>query len=146
MKLDGREFDSVSQNITAAQNDYIIAYLRLAGALELFYSLNPKSSEIDVAHIREELITKILLSGLKSRILAGCLTETGKNWTRLEADRNAGIFDEITDVVEQTTMTSGLVGVVIGFFPYAGKSSATSPKSSDPSEEGQPTKNAEPAT
>jgi len=144
MKLDEREFESVSQQITAAQNDYLIAYLRVAGALELFQGLDPKQTEIDVAKVREQLLTKILLSGLKARILAGCLTEVGKKWSRLEADRNAERFDAIVDPEEQTTMTSGLVGVVIGFFPYAGSLSTSSPKSSNPSDADQATKNAAP--
>jgi hypothetical protein len=145
MQLDGREFEAIGQSITAAQNDYVTAQLRLAGAMDLLLGLDPKSSDLDLNKVREKFLTQILLSGLKSKVLAGCLTEKGKRWSRDEADRNAVIFDEITDQTEQTTMTQGLVGVVLGFFPYAGRSSETSPKSSSPSEGVQSTGNAEPA-
>lgn len=146
MQLDGREFEAIGQSITAAQNDYVTAYLRLAGAMDLLLGLDPKSTDDDVNKVREKFLTQILLSGLKSKVLAGCLTEKGKSWSRDEADRNAVIFDRITEPTEQGTMTQGLVGVVLGFFPYAGKSSESSPKSSSPSDAVQSIESAGPAT
>ena len=145
MQLDGREFEAIDQQITAAQNDYVTAYLRLAGAMDLLLGLDPKSTDADVNKLREKFLTQIRIAGLKSKVLAGCLTEKGKRWSRDEADRNAAIFDQITEPSEQATMTQGLVGVVLGFFPYAGRSSETSPKSSSPSDEVQSTENGAPA-
>lgn len=134
MKLDGREFESVSQQITAAQNDYLTGHLRLAGVTELFLQLDDKTPEEKLQPIREQFITRILLSGRKSAILAGCLTELGKKWSREEADRNAARFDAIIDADEQTIMVSSLAGVVAGFFQHAGKSLRSSPRSSNPSD------------
>jgi hypothetical protein len=146
MKLDGREFESVSQRITAAQNDYLTGHLRLSGVTELFLQLGDNPSEEKLQPIREQFITRILLSGRKSAIIAGYLTEVGKKWTRLEADRNAERFDAITDTDEQALMTSSLAGVVAGFFQYAGKSLASSPRSSNPSDAVPSTESAAPAT
>lgn len=134
MKLDGREFEGVTQQVTAAQNDYLTLHLRLAGVTELFLELGVDTPEEKLQPIREQFITRILMSGRKSAIIAGCLTEVGKKWTRAEADRNAELFDAITDQGEQLEMTRGLAGMVAGFFQSAGRSSTSSPKSSSPSD------------
>jgi hypothetical protein len=136
MKLDGREFAEVDHKITAAQNDYILAHLRLAGVMDLLVkSQTTNPTEQELGALRRQFITEILLSGEKSSILAGAFTETGKKWSRAEADRNAARFDEITDPVEIKEMTDVLAGVVISFFRSAGTSSKTSPRSSSPSDE-----------
>jgi hypothetical protein len=146
MKLDGREFEGVAQQITAAQNDYLTGHLRLAGVTELFMELGADTPEEKLQPIREQFITRILLSGRKSAIIAGCLTEVGKKWTRAEADRNCEAFDAITDPAEQLLMVSSLAGMVAGFFQSAGKSSTSSPNSSSPSDAVLPTKSAAPET
>lgn len=146
MKLDGREFSGVDHKITAAQNDYIQAHLALAGVTDLLVEAGTtKPSEEQLGEIRRKFLTQILLSGQKSFILSGCLTENGKKWSRAEADRNAARFDEITDADEMLEMTNGLAGVVISFFQSVGTSSTTSPKSSSPSDEVPATKSADPA-
>ena len=63
-----------------------------------------------------DLVTQILASGRKSYILAGCLTEDGKVWSRADADANAARFAEITDAREKTAMQSYLVDFVRRFF------------------------------
>lgn len=147
MKLDGREFSGVDHKISAAQNDYIQAHLALAGVTDLLVEAGTtKPSEEKLGEIRRSFITQILLSGHKSSILAGCLTEVGKKWSRAEADRNAARFDEITDDAEMMEMTNGLAGLVISFFQSARTSSSTSPKSSSPNDEVLATKSAEPAS
>jgi hypothetical protein len=147
MKLDGREFAGVDQAITAAQNDYIIGHLRAAGALEVLSGLDlTQSQQPAIDKAQEDLVTRIFLSGRKSFILAGLLTEVGKKWSRAEADRNAAIFNEVADPVDLDLMTSLVVRAVIDFFQYAGKSSLSSLKSSSPSAEAPATKSGEPAT
>src|SRR5712664_4231995 len=112
--LDGRKFRSISQSLTANQDDYILAHLRLAGAIEVMSDLDGvKRTQEQRA---EDLLTRILLSGRTHQILAGCLTEDGKVWSRAEADANAERFAEITDVEEKTAMRSSIVKFVIGFF------------------------------
>lgn len=147
MRLDGREFDDgVTQQITAAQNDYLFGHLRIAGILDLLEKANGVTDEAALNAIREEFATRILLSGEKGKIIAGCLTEQGKKWSRVEADRNAVAFDAITDAEEQGHMTRALVTMVWAFFPLGENSLETSPKSSaiqgadqDTASEEQPT-------
>jgi hypothetical protein len=147
MKLDGREFSGIDQKIPAAQNDYVIGRLRAAGVHDLLVEAGTtQPNEEQLGAIRRKFITQILLSGYKSSILAGCLTETGKKWSRAEADRNAARFDEITDPDEMTTMTNMIAGVVISFFQSVGRSSASSQKSSSLSDEAPGTENVDLAT
>jgi hypothetical protein len=147
MKLDGREFTGVDHKITAAQNDYIIGHLRASGALEIMAGLDLKQAkETSLDKAREDLVTRIYLSGRKPFILAGLLTEVGRTWTRDEADRNAAKFDQTTDGEDLEVMTAAVVRAVIDFFQFAGTSSPSSLKSSSPSDEVPATKTAEPAT
>jgi hypothetical protein len=110
----GRKFHGVTQELSAAQDDYIIGQLRLAGALEIVLSAkkNPESTT-------EALLTQIMVSGRAPYVLAGCLTETGKQWTYDEATRNAGIFAAITNHDDKQQMRTAIVGFVVGFFQYA---------------------------
>jgi hypothetical protein len=127
LKLDGRDFTGVTQTLTANQDDYILAHLRLSGAMDILAdALGTHTPEKKA----ELLLTQILLSGRTSYILAGCLTEAGKKWNRAEADRNAAAFQEITDQAEKTAMREAIVQVVIGFFRLGEPSSKSSPKSS----------------
>jgi hypothetical protein len=144
IKLDGRKFQGVSQSLTANQDDYILAHLRLAGAIEVLSDLDG----VKRTHEKraEDLLTRILLSGRTHHILAGCLTEEGKVWNRTEADANAARFASITDVAEKTAMRNSIVQFVIGFFTLGEPSSETSQKSSSRSAKVPPTKNAAPAT
>ena len=83
------------------------------------------SSAISMATTRtieqraEDLLTQILLSGSTHQILAGCLTEEGKVWSRAEADANAARFAEITDFAEKIEMRKSIVTFVVGFFGAA---------------------------
>jgi hypothetical protein len=140
--LDGRKFQGISQALTANQDDYILAHLRLAGAIEVLSDLDgvQRSKEKRA----EDLLTQILLSGRTHHILAGCLTEDGKIWSRAEADRNAARFAALTDVAEKTAMRSSIVGFVIGFFSFGEPSSVSSPKSSSPSAKALHTRSAAP--
>jgi len=76
------QFHGVSQELSAAQDDYIIGQLRLAGALDLVLGAqkNPEATA-------EILLTQIMISGRGPHVLAGCLTEVGKQWTFEEATR-----------------------------------------------------------
>lgn len=147
MKLDGRDFSEVDHSITAAQNDYIVGHLRAAGALEALAGLDP--SQRDATTIEKpaaDFVTRIYLTGRKSFILAGLLTESGKTWTRVEADRNAAKFDQITDVDEISAMAKSIAEIVVIFFQSAGRSLQSSPKSSNRNGEGPGTENADPGT
>jgi hypothetical protein len=144
MELDGRKFHGITQALTANQDDYILAHLRLAGAIEVLADLDGKRRS--PRKRAEDLLTHIMLSGRTHHILAGCLTEAGQKWTRAEADRNAAIFSEITSTEEKTTMRSAIVTFVIGFFQLGERSSESSPKYSNPKGKGRHTENAAPAT
>jgi hypothetical protein len=140
--LDGRKFTGISQDLTANQDDYILAHLRLAGAIEVLSDLDGVTRTKEKR--AEDLLTQILLSGRTHYILAGCLTEDGKVWSRKEADANAARFAGITDIAEKTAMRSSIVKFVIGFFSLGEPSSETSQKSSSRSEKAPPTKSAAP--
>ncbi len=141
VKLDGRDFAMIDQTITAAQNDYIQGQLALAGVNDLLVAAAGKPPEDVLSAYRREFITKILLSGRKANILAGCLVEVGNKWTRAEADRNAARFDDITDPAEIQAMTNSLASIVISFFQSAETFSKTSPRSSNPSDADHGTEN-----
>ena len=142
--LDGRKFHGISQSLTANQDDYILAHLRLAGAIEVLSDLDGvKRTQEKRA---EDLLTRILLSGRTHHILAGCLTEDGKVWNRMDADVNAPRFAAITDITEKTAMRTSIVQFVIGFFSSGEPSSKTSQKSSSRSAKVPPTRNVAPAT
>jgi hypothetical protein len=142
--LDGRKFRSITEALTASQDHYILAHVRAAGAVEILADLDGvnRSSETRA----EDLLTRILLSGQEHYILAGCLTEEGKDWNRKDADANAARFAVITDPEEKLSMLREIVGFVIGFFRSGRPSSTTSQKSSSRSAKVPPTKNAAPST
>jgi hypothetical protein len=142
--LDGRKFQGISQALTANQDDYILAHLRLAGAIEVMSDLdgNQRTKEKRA----EDLLTQILVSGRTHHILAGCLTEEGKVWNRAAADANAARFAAITDFAEKTAMRSSIVRFVIGFFSLGEPSSETSRRSSSPTGRVPRTKSAAPST
>ncbi len=131
--IDNREFQGVTQELSAAQDDYLIGQLRLAGALELVAVpvKAPKDPAGPLPEDRAEaLLTQILISGRAAQVLAGCLTETGKRWTFEEAQRNAQVFAAVTDAAQKAAMRTALIEFVLGFFLYATASVATSPRSS----------------
>jgi hypothetical protein len=140
--LDGRKFTSVSQAITANQDDYILAHLRVAGAIDVLSDLDGIQRTKEKR--AEDLLTQILLSGKTHHILAGLLTEQGRIWTRDEADANAARFSQITSVEEKSAMRSSIMRFIIGFFSLGEPSSETSQKSSSRSAKVPPTKNAAP--
>lgn len=125
LKLDGRDFVGISQTLTANQDDYILAHLRLSGAIEVLSDPTNKEKKA------ENLLTQILLSGRTHQILAGCLTEVGKKWNRADAERNAAVFAEITAEAEKTAMREAIVRFIIGFFQLGEPSSTSSPNSSN---------------
>jgi hypothetical protein len=140
-KLDGREFRGISESLTAAQDDFLLAHLRRSGALEII------DDEGAPAEKRaEQLLTQIMLSGETFHILAGCLNEIGKKWSRAEAERNAAAFSQVTDLEDKLRMRAAIVRFVMLFFALGAKSSETSQKSSSPSEKDRPTENADPGT
>jgi hypothetical protein len=144
MQLDGRKFHGITQALTANQDDYILAHLRLAGAIEVLHGLDGKERSEEKR--AEDLLTQILFSGRKHYILAGALTEEGKTWNRADADANAERFAAITDITEKTMMRTSIVHFVIGFFSSGEPSSETSQKSSSRSAKVPPTKNAAPSS
>lgn len=134
IKLDGREFRGITQALSASQDDYILVLLQRSGATELLSKI-PKNADLEERAKRAgQLTTAVLESGLQHRLLAGFLTETGKKWTREEADRNAARFAEITDGEEKLAMHRRLIGFIVSFFPSGEPSSMTSPNSSSQSE------------
>ena len=112
--LDGRKFRGISQSLAANQDDYLLGHLRKAGAINVLSDLDGVTRTIEQR--AEDLLTQILLSGSTHQILAGCLTEEGKVWSRADADANAARFAEITDAREKTAMQSYLVDFVRRFF------------------------------
>ncbi|MGH9685287.1 MAG: hypothetical protein ACRD4S_16955 [Candidatus Acidiferrales bacterium] len=142
IRLDGREFTGISQALTAAQDDYLLAHLRVAGVIEILDSMGNTPRE----KLSEEMLTRIMLSGETHAILAGALTESGKQWSRAEAERNRAAFAAVTDAAEKTAMRTAIVSFVIGFFGFGEPSSTSSPRSSSPAETARPTANEEAAT
>jgi thymidine phosphorylase len=126
IKIDGRQFHGVTQELSAAQDDFLIGQLRLAGALELLLAAQKNPEEQKA----EALLTQILVSGRAPQILAGVLTEEGKKWTHEEATRNADVFANITNGEDKQAMRMSIVGFVVGFFQYATAFAKTSQKSS----------------
>lgn len=136
--LDRRKFQGISQSLSANQDDYIIAHLRVAGVIEVMDDLDGKKRTPEER--AEDLLTRILLSGEQHHVLAGCLTEEGKLWNRAEADRNAALFAAITDGDQKRAMRSAIIKFVIAFFMSGEPSSETSRKSSSSSAEAPPTR------
>ena len=137
IRLDERDFVSVDQGLTMAQNDFILVLLEEMGSEtgETAYDIVTKIARKDKSpDLGQRLLRTILKSGRSSELLGGFLTEKGKKWTRREALRNAEIFAEIRDSVAQVTMRGALVSLVLGFFQFGTRSSETSPKSSSPNE------------
>lgn len=126
--IGGRHFHGVSQELSAAQDDYLLGQLRLAGALELVLAATKNP-----AQTAEALLTQIMVSGRGPQVLAGVLTEVGKKWTFEDASRNAEAFAAITNAEDKAAMRSATVGFVVGFFQFATASARTFQKSSRPS-------------
>jgi hypothetical protein len=124
----GRQFHGVSQELSAAQDDYLIGQLRKAGALELVLSADPQKAE----QTAEALLTQIMISGKSPEVLAGVLTEVGKKWTFEDAQKNAQVFAEVTDIDSKREMRTATVGFVVGFFQFATAYATTFRKSSLP--------------
>lgn len=139
-KLDGRTFNGISHSLSANQDDYIVAHLRLAGALEVLQDIDGIKRTPEQR--AEDLLTKILLAGKTHHVLAGCLTEEGTKWNRESADKNAARFAAITDPVQKIEMRNYVVEFVAVFFSFVVRSSRNSPKSSHPNEKVRRTKSA----
>jgi hypothetical protein len=146
IKLDGREFESVTQVLTARQQDFVTVNLRLSGASEILATNSPSDDVQTKANKAEACVNRILESGRKYKLLAGLLTEKGKTWKREDAERNAEIFAESRDPDEQQRMNAHLLDFVLVFFRFGEVSSTTSPTSSNPTEKGRDTSSAEQPT
>ncbi len=121
----GRQFHGITQELSAAQDDYLVGQLRLAGALELLLAFEKQPDQT-----AEALLTQIMVSGRGPQVLAGCLTEVGKKWTFDEAKRNAETFAAVTEAADKQAMRSATVGFVVGFFQFATAYARTSQRSS----------------
>lgn len=136
--LDGREFQTPTQAITAAQEDYVTGYLGKAGVNDLIAPMVVEiPDDLELQDLRRTqgayaFLHQIMVSGLKMNVLAGTLTEVGKKWTIAEADKNAEAFRQITDAGEKVLMQTKLVDFVLNFFESSVKSRAISPKFSSP--------------
>lgn len=86
----GLDFELVGDAITTRQDDYLMAHLRRAGAIDVIATMK------DAEEKSSELLTRILTSGQKSEILAGLLTEPGRKWNRKRADELAETFGDAT--------------------------------------------------
>ena len=143
IRLCGREFSPIGQNVSARQDDYLMGHLRRAGVVDVILEMKDAEAE----EKSSELLTRILLSGRAPFILAGALTEAGKKWTHEDAERNAEAFAETNDPGDKATMRSSMVAFVLGFFPSAPRSSTSSPSSSTTADpEARPTESAEVGT
>ena len=107
--LGGRKFAGIARS--ADQDEYIAHQLRVARVIEP----DPEADTRPKERRADDLVTQILLAGRKSYILAGCLTEVGKMWSRPEAEANAARFAGITDPSEKAAMHSFLVEFAINF-------------------------------
>lgn len=143
LTIGGRKFRGVGQELTAAQDDFLIGHLRAAGAIDTL--LKGYKDPDDDEHA-ERLLTQILISGRTPQILAGCLTEEGTKWSYEEATRNAAAFATVTDPQDKMAMRSAIVGFVVGFFLCARQSAKNSPKSSNRTSRADVTSNAGPGT
>lgn len=154
IRLGGRYFAGVSQDVTAAQEEYLSGQLRRCGALEVL-----SDPAIPSNQRADEMLTRIQLAGATFQILAGCLVEAvnpdttppagtifRNKWKRVEADRNAAFFSELCDAESKSAVRENIVGLVLGFLELAAKSSTTSRKSSGPGSEESPTSTAAPQT
>ena len=112
--IGARKFVGSSESLTMDRDSYILGNLRLAGSVELLEDLNAgRPPREELAH---DLLTRILLSGQSNKILAGCLCEEGKAWSRKTADENAEYFDRVSDPDQKVALRQALVSVIVGFF------------------------------
>ena len=135
--LDGRTFEFTLSLLTAAQDNFVVGHLRAAGVYDIF----AQDSRLSLEEKRIELLTRLLISGHATAVLAGMITEAGKNWNQRDADRNAQRFNDITDLAEKDRLREVLGGIVLSFFPLGEKSSPTSPSYSSRSGEDHDTGN-----
>jgi hypothetical protein len=110
LKLDGRKFRVDVRSAAVGQGDYLAQHLRAAGVTGPPQAL--KDATRPKERIVDDLVTQILAGEQKSYILAGCLSEKGRAWTRSEADANAARFDRITNVSEKAAMQTCLAECV----------------------------------
>jgi hypothetical protein len=144
IELDGRKFHGVTQALSAAQDDYILGHLRRSGAMEILTEADGKKRPDEKR--AELMLTAILLAGETHHIVAGCVTEVGKKWTREEAIRNAEAFAGLTDSEEKRQMRMLIIHLVIAFFGLGARSQAISASSSSPTETVRPIASAAPST
>jgi len=124
----GRQFHGVTQELSAAQDDYLMGQLRLAGALEIVLDADKGDAE----RTAEALLTQIMISGRGAYVLAGVLTEVGKDWTFDQAAHNAKTFAEVRSVEDKQAMRAAMVGFVVSFFQFATAYAKTFQRSSLP--------------
>ncbi len=141
LTIGGRTFSPPDQQMTAAQDNYLMGYLYRVGVMEIVSDPRLGSDEKN-----KQLLINIMLSGDASNILAALVTETGKTWTMKDANANAAMFGDIVDEQEKALMRNALVGFVAAFFRSGEVSSPTSPKFSAEEEEVPATANEEAAT
>jgi hypothetical protein len=139
LTLCGIEFETAGQAVTARQDDYLMAQLRLAGVLDVVQEMKDE----DVEAKSSELLTRILLCGRAPEILAGLLVESGKKWNLRRAEKLAELFGDATNPEDKELMRKSIVSFVIGFFRFGDRSSTISPKSSVPNDAEVPTESAE---
>lgn len=136
--LDDREFIGLTQQMSAAQEDYVAIILSDAGAMPTIAEISRAKPDVaDDAKrtkLADDLRLKIVRKGMTFKLLAGLLTEQGKKWRQEDAVRNAERFGDITNPEEKALMRDQLITLVFAFFPSGEASSTTSPKSSNPSE------------
>ena len=130
--LGGKRFSGVTHSLPANQDEYIMAHLRRCGAMDVLLGHDGKGERTQEKRA-EDLLTCIMLAGETSAVLAGCLTEDGKKWTRAAAIENTAAFDAITDPDEKLAMRASIVNFVIGFFRLGEPAAVGSPKSSSQS-------------
>jgi hypothetical protein len=125
--LGGRKFHATAQRITASQDDFIVAHLRLSGSIEIIHGID--GVERTEEKKGEDMLTAIMLNGRTHLILAGLLTEDGTTWKRESANKNAEFFASLTDPADKILARRQLLEFIVGFFSLGGPSSATSRKS-----------------
>ena len=113
IRIDGREFHGVTQELSAAQECFLVGHLRLAGALAPLLARNETPERR-----AEDLLAQLMVSGHLPHVLAGALTEVGKPWHFDSATRNAGdVIDRLTlqyNRTRQAMITKELIEIISG--------------------------------
>ena len=126
--LGGRRFVPVA--VTTFEHDvWMMAQVQAAGLHDL-RRLFAEGRAVET--IAEDLLQRIWASGRTLHLLAGTLTERGRQWSPALAEELVLFFGARTDPAEKAALQAALVRLLLGFFVSGAESSASFPSSSAP--------------